>query len=175
MQVDVDIGDLDNDHLDGASVYDIVGNGALKTQLGDTLGDWTSGVGWIDTAKAHIAANTFRYIGLHDGSITYVVTTEDGGTVVFRTENGDHTPNYVEGESRTPAGNPVPEDDDEAAGLSFTGEPGNFLELFDYLGGLGAYFTEQGTGDVVESISCTWSENNGVMTLACTVRYIPIP
>lgn len=183
----VDANDLnDVQGLYGATVYDIMSDYNLRGRLGDRLYNEPLPYGEVRDEDGNIVFESsalargleglrqliYAKLGVSDGSVEIVVVTELGGFVVYRISMDMGTGEYLEGRSRNPDGQVVPEDNAREYTGTYLGETSNLLLLSQFMQDhLGASMSSEGQGSIMVSLECSWRSSASGGTLACTRRF----
>lgn len=152
-----------------ATVYDVMSDFSLRNRIADRLaqGQLPGVVPKINAAAQVLVQGAFAAIGMADGSIEVTVRTVDGGIVVYSLKAGVGSGIYMAGRSRTPDGQPIPEENSRTYagtwyGNGVQGYEGDLIQLAQYMEHLGATIIGRGAGSMV----CTWDPP----TLTCELK-----
>lgn len=160
----VDGEDLGVSGMQGATAYDVMTDVNLRGRLGDRLIQPFKGIDQLDYAGEKLLQGLYGFIGAADASIEVTVEMSDGSIVVYQLANGTYTGKYLEGRSRTENGQVIPEGNSPESQGTWTGD-GDIRDLKEYLEGLGARFTQIGTGTIMQTMTCSWAPP----TLTCKI------
>lgn len=178
----VDANDLNVTGLHNASIYDIMSDYSLRSRLGDRLYNAPLPFGEVrDEDGTRLTVNSaiaraleqirkvaFAQLGISDGSIEIVVVTELGGYVVYRVSQDVGTGQYLEGRSRTPDGQPVPEDNAKEYAGTYLGDSADLYRFSRFMQDYhNASMGSTGSGTIMVSVTCSW---NGE-TLHCVRKF----
>lgn len=152
--------------LDSASAYDVMNDANLRGRIGDRLVQGS--VPNLNTFVNTLISSGFSIVGMQgDVKIEITVDLPDGSSVVYMVEIGVSSARYLPGRSRTPGGQVIPEENTNEWTGTWYGAGDDLSGLRDHMHLLGASLSGQGSGEIIEIISCTWDGR----TLNCTVRY----
>ncbi len=165
--VEVDGDALGVQGLTGATAFDVMTDINLKSRLGDRLiRDLPEGAG-LERMGEQVVQGIFALIGASDASIEITVRLADDSIVVYVLSAATDTGEYQDGRSRTKGGQAIPESNSAGNTGTWYGTYENLSELSDYMREIGAKTSAQGSGTIVETITCTWDGR----TLHCIVKY----
>ncbi len=148
----------------GPNGYTAAGDANFRGQLGSHIGQngaYVSGVfSYLAGVGDYVGAMINAFAGQSDGlRIEITVTFSDGSTSKFRWTYGESDASYIEGSSRTPGGQVIPEDvGPGGAGQWSESGPlgGDDLEQFvNFLQMRGIRIT-RASGSRIRSVSCVW-------------------
>lgn len=157
-------GELGVDGLDGATIYDVMGDANLVRMLADRLAkpDMASVASIPDPLRATtgylLQGVLARFNATPTPFLIFRVVTQDGGRMDFKVTGATPYAEYQEQQSRTPGGQLVPEAPSRG---TWRGEIDDLAQLADYMRRLGVTVTGAGSDKLTCSLEAT--------TLACVL------
>ena len=154
-----------------ASVFDVIGDATIRTQIEDRLGRPLPGLSQVDAIGETLIQSALAYLGLADKvEIEITLVFADGATAVFVRDGTGGAARYQKGRSRTPSNQVIPEQIDSASQGVWTAVPGTGDSLDDlvvHMANLGAQISFSGSGERVVRLTCTWTVMDGETSLSC--------